>query len=319
MGPGPRARVQPIATLKKNRPGAAVALPRAFPESSSMRSMNVAPDILTRILRRKLEEITRRRGQKSLHDVRRGAEAAPPPRDCVGAMTRRLSQGQSAVIAEMKRASPSRGVLRADLIPAEIAQSFESNGAACLSVLTDADFHGADDDLKRAREACTLPVLRKDFIIDPYQVYEARAIGADCILLIVAALPDLALATLSALAHRLGMSVLVEVHDRAELSRALALSTPLIGVNNRDLRSFATNLNTTLELRAAIPAGRIVVAESGIHTKEDVLSLRQAGVDAFLVGEAFMKAARPGEELRRLFAADPASPSRQGHLQDCVG
>jgi indole-3-glycerol phosphate synthase len=207
------------------------------------------------------------------------------------------------VIAEIKKASPSKGLLRADFHPAEIARSYQAGGAACLSVLTDVDFfQGADDHLRQARGACALPVLRKDFVIDPYQVYEARAIGADCILLIVACLGDAALRELAGLATHLDMDVLVEVHDADELARALAVPGRLIGINNRDLRSFDVRLETTLGLLDAIPPQRLVVTESGIHTREDVGRMRQAGVHAFLVGESFMRADDPGEKLKDLFA-----------------
>jgi indole-3-glycerol phosphate synthase len=206
------------------------------------------------------------------------------------------------VIAEIKRASPSRGVLRADFRPADIAASYEAGGAACLSVLTDRDFFQGDDDcLRQARAACTLPVLRKDFVVDIYQVHESRLLGADCILLIVAALDDARLREFAALAAQLGLDVLVEVHDAAELERALALDLPLIGINNRDLRTFDTRLETTLDLLPAIPRDRVVVTESGIHTALDVRRLRTCGVNAFLVGEAFMRAPDPGAELRKLF------------------
>jgi len=207
------------------------------------------------------------------------------------------------VIAEVKKASPSKGVMRPDFRPAEIARSYEAGGAACLSVLTDVDFfQGADAYLQEARSACSLPVLRKDFTIDPYQVYEARVLGADCILLIVAALGDAALVELSELAAELDMDVLVEVHDGEELERALATPARLIGINNRNLRTFATTLDTTLELRSRVPAQRLLVTESGIVTREDVARMRGADVHAFLVGETFMRAEDPGAELRRLFS-----------------
>jgi len=210
--------------------------------------------------------------------------------------------GKAAVIAEIKKASPSKGVIRADFHPEQIARSYEAGGAACLSVLTDVDFfQGADAYLVAARANCGLPVLRKDFTIDAYQVYEARALGADCILLIVAALDDMQLSGLSELAQTLGMDVLVEVHDGAELDRALQTSASLIGINNRNLRTFDTSLDTTLQLRERVPSERLLVTESGIHTREDALRMRAAGVNAFLVGEAFMRAPDPGAELRKLF------------------
>jgi len=207
------------------------------------------------------------------------------------------------VIAEIKRASPSRGVLRADYDPAAIAKSYENAGAACMSVLTDMEFfQGAPEHLTQARSACGLPALRKDFLIDPYQVYEARALGADCVLLIVACLDDARMRELESLAHKVGMAVLVEVHDAAELARALKLKTPLIGINNRNLRSFETRLETTIELLPRIPPGRLVITESGILSKTDVARMRQNGVHAFLVGEAFMRAPDPGAELKTLFS-----------------
>jgi indole-3-glycerol phosphate synthase len=226
-----------------------------------------------------------------------------PGRDFSAQIRARIAAGQAAVIAEIKKASPSKGLLREDFHPAAIATSYQQGGAACLSVLTDHDFfQGHEDDLRQARAACELPVLRKDFIIDPYQVYEARLIGADCILLIVAALDDGQLQTLAQLAESLTLDVLVEVHDRAELERALRLPpTVMLGINNRNLRTFETDLQVTLDLLAAIPAGRIVVTESGIHRAEDVALLRGHNVDTFLVGEAFMQAADPGAELKRLF------------------
>lgn len=228
------------------------------------------------------------------------ARAALPPRDFVGA----LRAKRPAVIAEVKRASPSKGLLRKDFDPAGIAKSYEKHGAACLSVLTDIEFfQGAPEFLAQARGACALPVLRKDFIIEPYQVAESRALGADCILLIAACLSGAQMAELEAAAHGLGMAVLVEVHDGKELEAALALRTPLIGINNRDLRSFETRLETTLDLLPRIPAGRIVVTESGIGAPADVARLRSHGVQAFLVGEAFMRAPDPGVALERLFAA----------------
>ncbi len=264
--------------------------------------MNRPPDILQKILTRKREEIAERSARLPLAQLRQRAQAAPPARGFVNAIRARIAQGKPAVIAEIKKASPSKGLLRADFNPAEIAQSYERHGATCLSVLTDRDFfQGADEHLQEARTACSLPVLRKDFTIDVYQVYEARALGADCILLIVAALDATQMRELSGLAQTLGMDVLVEVHDVAELDRALALGTPLIGINNRDLRSFEVRLETTLGLLGWIPKDRIVVTESGIHMPADVERMRQYGVSAFLVGEAFMKAPNPGAKLTEFF------------------
>ena len=229
-------------------------------------------------------------------------QAAPEPRGFVAALRREIEAGRPAVIAEIKKASPSKGLLRADFHPAQIARSYAEHGATCLSVLTDVEFfQGADDFLVQARAACALPVLRKDFIVDPYQVYEARVMGADCILLIVAALGDAQLLELNALAHELHLDVLVEVHDGTELERALTLNTPLIGINNRNLRTFETRLQTTLELLPQIPDDCLVVTESGIHTPADVALMRQHGVHAFLIGEAFMRAPDPGVALGRLF------------------
>ncbi len=261
------------------------------------------PDILRRILARKAEEVAERARQLDLAGLSRRVEAAPPVRGFIAALERAIAAGRPAVIAEIKKASPSKGVLRADFDPAAIARAYERGGAACLSVLTDVDFfQGADAYLQQARAACGLPVLRKDFIIDPYQVYEARVIGADCILLIVAALGDAALMELTLLAHELGMDVLVEVHDGAELERALALPVRLIGINNRDLRSFETRLETSLALRDRVPDDRLLVTESGILTPADVARMRAAGIHAFLVGEAFMRAPDPGARLAELFA-----------------
>jgi indole-3-glycerol phosphate synthase len=261
------------------------------------------PDILQRILAVKAAEVARARALRPLAVVEEAARRAPAMRDFAGALRARVAAGRPAVIAEMKKASPSRGILREAFEPAAIAASFERHGAACLSVLTDAQFFQGDlAHLREARAACALPVLRKDFTVDPYQVYEARAAGADCILLIVAALTDAHLRELEGTARSTGLAVLAEVHDAAELERALGLETPLIGINNRDLRSFETRLETTLDLLDRIPEGRIVVTESGILTAADVQTMRQRGVNAFLVGEAFMRAADPGAELARLFA-----------------
>jgi indole-3-glycerol phosphate synthase len=261
-------------------------------------------DILQRILATKRDEVAAARARLPIAELQAMARAQPPPRDFAGALRARLAHGEPAVIAEVKKASPSKGVLRADFDPAAIAASYAQHGAACLSVLTDVEyFQGAPEYLRQARAACTLPVLRKDFIVDKYQVAEARAWGADAVLLIVAALGRDALHTLEAAAHALGLAVLVEVHDAAELALALELATPLIGINNRNLRTFDTRLETTLSLLPAIGAERIVITESGILTAADVAHMREAGVNAFLVGEAFMRAADPGAELTRLFAA----------------
>jgi indole-3-glycerol phosphate synthase len=262
------------------------------------------PDILEKILATKRTEITAGLSAVPLAEMRTRAEAAAPPRDFVGALRAKLAAGLPAVIAEIKKASPSKGVIRPDFRPAEIAASYEAGGAACLSVLTDRDyFQGCADYLMQARAACKLPVLRKDFIIDPYQVYEARAMGADCILLIVAALELPAMQALEALALELGMAVLVESHNADELDAALKLTTPLQGINNRNLRTFEVSLETTLGLLPKIGEDRIVITESGIVTPDDVARMRSHQVNGFLVGEAFMRAADPGAELARLFAA----------------
>jgi len=259
-------------------------------------------DILDRILAVKVEEIAKAKKTLGTAAVRRQAEAAGKPRDFIGALRAKIAAGLPAVIAEIKKASPSKGVLRERFDPAAIARSYARHGAACLSVLTDEFFfQGRAEDLSAAREACDLPALRKDFVIDAYQVYESRAMGADCILLIVAALEPAQMRGLEAVAVSLGMAVLAEVHDRAELDLALELATPLIGINNRDLRSFETRLETTLGLSPRIPAPRIAVSESGILSAEHVARLRQGGVQAFLVGEAFMRADDPGSELARIF------------------
>lgn len=254
--------------------------------------------ILDRILARKREELEAARAAVPLAEMQRRAAAAPPPRDFLGALRAKNAAGRPAVIAEMKRASPSKGLLRADYDPAAIARGYEAGGAACLSVLTDRDFFQGDPaHLALARDACRLPVLRKDFITEPYQVFEARALGADCILLIAAALARQDMQGLEASARSLGMAVLVEVHDADELESALTLQTPLLGINNRDLRTFETRLQTTLDLLPKVPAGRIVVAESGIARRADVEMLRGQGVPAFLIGEAFMRAPEPGQAL----------------------
>jgi indole-3-glycerol phosphate synthase len=259
-------------------------------------------DILQRILAVKAKEITAAKTHHPLSAMRIAAAAMPEPRDFVGALRAKMNAGEAAVIAEIKKASPSRGVLREDFDPAAIAASYADHGAACLSVLTDEQFfQGSADYLRQARTACSVPVLRKDFMLDAYQVYEACAMGADCILLIVAALNPRRMAELAAIAMDLGMAVLVEVHNSVELDRALALKTPLIGVNNRDLRTFETRLDITLGLLKRVPPDRIVVTESGILKPEDVSLMRANGVDCFLVGEAFMRAPDPGVELARLF------------------
>ena len=260
-------------------------------------------DILQKILAVKGEEIAAAQKEKSLAAIRRDAEAMPAPRDFAGALRSKVAQGNAAVIAEVKKASPSKGVLRDHFVPADIAKSYAKHGAACLSVLTDRQFfQGATEFLIEARAACGLPVLRKDFMVDEYQVYEARAMGADCILLIVAALPLPKMQALEAIAQALGMAVLVEVHDRAELDFALQLKTPLVGINNRNLRTFATDLNTTLELMRDIPKERHIITESGILAKADVALMREHQVNTFLVGEAFMRADDPGVALQTLFA-----------------
>ncbi|HEX5805712.1 MAG TPA: indole-3-glycerol phosphate synthase TrpC [Macromonas sp.] len=259
-------------------------------------------DILNQIVATKREEIAQALQSKPLAEIRADAESRLLTRDFVGALRAKIAKGLPAVIAEVKKASPSKGVIREDFIPADIAQSYAEYGAACLSVLTDRQyFQGCPDYLKQARASCDLPVLRKDFMIDAYQVYEARAMGADCILLIAASLDDGQMAELEALAHSLNMAVLVEVHDRAELHRALKLKTPLVGINNRNLRTFEVSLDTTLDLLPEVPADRLLVTESGILGPADVQKMRDANVHAFLVGEAFMRAKEPGEALATLF------------------
>ena len=261
-------------------------------------------DILNKILATKREEVAAAKAIKSLDDLRVEAYNEADPRDFVGNIFNKVDVDLPAVIAEIKKASPSKGIIRENFNPAEIAKSYEKGGAACLSVLTDnLYFQGSPEYLKQARAACKLPVLRKDFMIDPYQVYEARAMGADCILLIVAALELAQMQELEALSHDLGMAVLVEVHNAEELQLALQLDTPLIGINNRNLRTFDVTLDTTLELLKQLPDDRFVVTESGIFTPEDVALMRANHVDAFLVGEAFMRQPDPGAELARVFAA----------------
>ncbi len=263
-------------------------------------------DILNKIVAVKREEVAAGLKKKSLAAMRADAESRVLTRDFVGAMRAKIAAGHAAVIAEIKKASPSKGVLRADFIPADIAQSYADGdgevSAACLSVLTDQQFfQGSVDYLKQARASCQLPVLRKDFMIDPYQVYESRAMGADCILLIAACLDDAQMADLEAIAHGLDMAVLVEVHDRPELARALKLKTPLVGINNRNLRTFEVSLDTTLSMLPDVPPDRLLVTESGIQTRADVQKMRDAKVHAFLVGEAFMRASEPGLALAELF------------------
>jgi indole-3-glycerol phosphate synthase len=260
-------------------------------------------DILRRIIAVKEQEVAAAKQVASAAEVERAANSAPPPRDFAGALRAQIAAGRAAVIAEIKKASPSKGVLREQFEPALIAKSYAQHGAACLSVLTDQQFFQGDlAHLKAARAACTLPALRKDFMIDAYQVYEARAAGADCILLIVAALDLPRLRDLESVAMSLGLAVLVEVHDGAELEIALKLNTPLIGINNRNLRTFETRLGVTLGLLERIPAERLVITESGILKRDDVELMRSRKVNAFLVGEAFMRAPEPGAELARLFA-----------------
>lgn len=260
-------------------------------------------DILNKILATKLQEVTASKVIAPLDVVQNAAIAMLPARDFVGAIKAKIAAGHAAVIAEIKKASPSKGVIREDFQPAEIAKSYEQGGAACLSVLTDVQyFQGSVDYLKQARAACSLPVLRKDFMIDAYQVYEARAMGADCILLIAAAIDLSKMRELETIAHELGMAVLVEVHNGQELDLALQLTTPLLGINNRNLRTFDVTLDTTLGLLERIPADKIVVTESGIFTADDVALMRQNKVHTFLVGEAFMRQPEPGVELAKVFS-----------------
>jgi indole-3-glycerol phosphate synthase len=264
--------------------------------------------ILDRIMRAKRAEVARAKQGISPAAMEKKARDAAQPRDFAGAIGSKIASGLPAVIAEIKRASPSKGLLRPDFHPAEIARSYESGGAACLSVLTDTGFfQGAPEHLVEARDACAIPVLRKDFVFDSYQVHESRAMGADCILLIAACVPAHDMGALEALAHGLGMAVLVEVHDAKELEAALTLKTPLIGINNRNLHTFETGIGTTLALLEKVPAGRTVVTESGIGAPEDVSRLRDAAVNAFLVGEAFMRAPDPGSALEELFSSQKQS------------
>ena len=262
----------------------------------------MSSDILKRIVEVKRDEIRAARARRDQASLRRDAESLGGVRDFAGAMRDKIAAGQAAVIAEIKKASPSKGVLREHFLPAEVAGSYARGGAACLSVLTDVQFfQGAAIYLEQARAACALPVLRKDFMVDPYQVFEARAMGADCILLIAACLEDAEMMDLEAQAHELGMAVLVEVHDGFELDRALLLKTPLVGINNRNLRTFEVTLDTTLGLLKHVPADRLLVTESGVLARADVDRMRAADVSAFLVGEAFMRAADPGQALADLF------------------
>ena len=261
-------------------------------------------DVLKRILARKQEEVAERRERVSLFELKTRAATAPPVRGFADAIEAKIAAGQAAVIAEVKKASPSKGVIRADFDPAAIARSYAAGGAACLSVLTDVDFfQGSDAYLQQARAACSLPVLRKDFVVDAWQLHEARMLGADCVLLIAAALDDVQLAEFAFIADELGMDVLVEVHDLDELERALPIPARLLGINNRNLRTFEVSLQNTLDLKDMVPADRVLVTESGILAPADVALMRGAGVHAFLVGEAFMRQPDPGTALRDLFAA----------------
>ena len=260
--------------------------------------------ILDTILARKRDEVAARRERVSLFELKARAASAPPLRGFADAVAAKIAGGDAAVIAEVKKASPSKGVIRADFDPAAIARSYEAGGAACLSVLTDIDFfQGADEYLVAARDACALPVLRKDFIVDAWQLYESRVLGADCVLLIAAALDDVQLAEYAFIAGELGMDVLVEVHDLDELERALPVPARLLGINNRNLKTFDVSLQTTLALKPMVPADRVLVTESGILGRADVALMRDNAVDAFLVGEAFMRQPDPGAALRALFAA----------------
>ena len=261
------------------------------------------PTILKNILARKREEISERSAVMSADQLLEKALSASAPRGFAAAMAAKIAAGESAVIAEIKKASPSKGVIREDFDPAAIAKSYADGGAACLSILTDVDFfQGADEYLQQAREACNLPVIRKDFVIDKYQIYEARAMGADCILLIVSALAEDQLNHLHEVAISLGMDVLIEVHDAAELAIALKLDNPMVGINNRNLHSFEVSLENTYQLLEQMPANKIVITESGIHSRDDVAAMRKQNVHAFLVGEAFMRSEEPGERLSEMFS-----------------
>lgn len=264
--------------------------------------MTATPDILKKILDTKSEEIARRKQNTPVDMLREIASGVERPRGFAAALQSKVATRKPAIIAEVKKASPSKGIIRENFDPVAIGQDYAMNGAACLSVLTDKEyFQGSEVYLQMVRERCPLPVLRKDFMIDPYQVFEARALGADCILLIVAALEDAPMHELANTAKELGMDVLVEVHDADELQRALTLDTSLIGINNRNLRTFETSLQTTLDLKEHIPQDRIIITESGIHTTEDVKLMTDNGIFAFLVGEAFMRAPSPGQKMRELF------------------
>lgn len=268
-----------------------------------MNTMQDTPDILKKILARKQQEVADRKSKVPLDELKQRLADTPPQRGFYHAISNKIEQGIAAVIAEVKKASPSKGIIREDFDPAAIARSYENGGACCLSVLTDIDFfQGSDDYLQQARNACTLPILRKDFMIDPYQIIEAKVIGADCILLIVSALTDKQLQELAGTASEAGLDILVEVHNREELERGMMLRTPLIGINNRDLSTFETSLDTTIGLLTDMPADRTVVTESGIHSRDDVSLMRKHNVNSFLVGEAFMAATEPGEKLKELFA-----------------
>jgi len=264
--------------------------------------MTDTPDILQKILATKVTEVAKRRVRMPIATLQEIATGVEPPRGFCAALQSKVAAKKPAIIAEIKKASPSKGVIRENFQPILIGQDYAMNGATCLSVLTDKDyFQGSEAALQMVRERCPLPVLRKDFMIDPYQIYESRALGADCILLIVAALVDSQMQELALLAKSLGMDVLVEVHDADELQRALQLETPLIGINNRNLRTFDTHLQTTLTLQAQVPAGRLIITESGIHTKEDVQLMLENGIYTFLIGEAFMRAEHPGQKMHELF------------------
>lgn len=265
--------------------------------------MTNTPDILKKILDKKVEEVANRKQRLSITDLTEIAQGVERPRGFYQALQRKVSAKKPAVIAEIKKASPSQGVIRENFEPITIGLDYAMNGATCLSVLTDKEFfQGAEAYLQMVRERCPLPVIRKDFMIDPYQIHEARALGADCILLIVAALADSQMQDLAETAAQLGMDVLVESHDEAELERALMLDTKLIGINNRNLRTFETSLQTTLQLKAIVPADRIIITESGIHTPTDVQLMLDNNIYAFLVGESFMRAESPGQKMRELFA-----------------